>query len=435
MRLAVAAALLFLAASSVAGAATLRVPEDYASVLAAVDAAVQGDSVLIGPGTWDDWEPQTHVYNGFSLTFGANAFLKRGITLVGTAGATSTILQAPESSAGAICAYPDSPSGVVRLVGLTLRGGGPECTGIRATGSGWIVLEDCVIEDGGLGVAIDRANLSMFRTVVRGRDGSAVGQSGIRAIGVDVRLEDCTFEDNVAGSVLFVDGGLSSTTIRRCRFVNNIGSRMALVREQYPLLIEDCWFEGNVSSGISTGFCLGVSNCEGDVRRNTFANNRNTGHGAGVLSLSISNGEGPLAVYLNTVYGTLVASGSSGAGITMLGKEPYEFHSNIVAGCRGGPAVFREDLEPDPSEGCNVFWDNDSGEFDGYEPAPTDVVADPQFCDPASLDFTVSASSVCAPGGISGCGQIGAHGVGCGSVAVQPSTWGRVKAGFRETRQ
>lgn len=62
--------ILLLAVSSVGLAATIAVPGDYSSVLAAVDAAVAGDSVLVGPGTWSDIDTRTVVINGipFSMT-------------------------------------------------------------------------------------------------------------------------------------------------------------------------------------------------------------------------------------------------------------------------------------------------------------------------------------------------------------------------------
>jgi hypothetical protein len=59
------------------------------------------------------------------------------------------------------------------------------------------------------------------------------------------------------------------------------------------------------------------------------------------------------------------------------------------------------------------------------------TVVNPYFCDPANDDFTVAENSVCVPSNNS-CGmQIGAYGVGCGIVSVEPSSWGAIKGLYR----
>ena len=61
--------------------ATLRVPEDYPSLLAAVDATASGDSVVVGPGTWSQTATRVVIVNGQSLPVTACAFLKPGIVI------------------------------------------------------------------------------------------------------------------------------------------------------------------------------------------------------------------------------------------------------------------------------------------------------------------------------------------------------------------
>ena len=57
--------------------------------------------------------------------------------------------------------------------------------------------------------------------------------------------------------------------------------------------------------------------------------------------------------------------------------------------------------------------------------------ADPLFCSAPSGDYTISANSPCAPPGATGCGLVGALGVGCGPLSVDGATWGRQKSLFR----
>ncbi|GJM43807.1 MAG: hypothetical protein DHS20C21_06490 [Gemmatimonadota bacterium] len=433
-RVLIASFVLLWASSGRAG--VLRVPEDFASVLAAVDAAASGDSVLIAPGTWSERETRTVSINGFSNGRRSSAFLKSNVTLIGTAGAAMTVLQGdPEapSVGNDILTYPDSPGGVVRIVGLTLRGAGTRYSGLLGTGSGTVILNDCVIEGNGQGVDVNRANLSMFDTTVRNQDGSLIGISGIKATSVDLVLDGCTFESNTGGRVVFCQdvGGNSRATVQSCRFVDNEGGKVLFLNGQDPVVVQDNWFEGNIVPGNITGFCLTVAGSKGSVERNTFVNNEQFDAGAGVLAVIGSADLGSVNIVSNTISGTLTPPGSAAAGVVLLSSSAHEFYSNIVAGCRGGPAVFLGSGQFNPTDGCNVLWDNDSGNFDTYTPQPTDVTADPQFCNAAAGDFTVSSQSPCVAGGVPGCGLIGAWDVGCGGVSVEPASWGRIKGMYR----
>jgi hypothetical protein len=140
---------------------------------------------------------------------------------------------------------------------------------------------------------------------------------------------------------------------------------------------------------------------------------------------------GPVEVTNNTFYRCFTEfnseAGGSGASI---GGLPAELHGNIVAASKGEAAIHNfGDLD----HACNVFWDNQGGDYhysEGNDPPP-DLLADPQFCDPEVLDFTVRASSPCAPGNSPGCGLIGAWPVGCGSIRVEAMSWGRIKDLYR----
>jgi hypothetical protein len=84
------------------------------------------------------------------------------------------------------------------------------------------------------------------------------------------------------------------------------------------------------------------------------------------------------------------------------------------------------------SGGCNDYWNNEGDDFFQWFPSDTDLFEDPLFCDAEALWFELRENSPCAPGVTEGCGQIGVSGVGCGTVSVEPRSWGRIKALFRE---
>jgi hypothetical protein len=62
------------------------------------------------------------------------------------------------------------------------------------------------------------------------------------------------------------------------------------------------------------------------------------------------------------------------------------------------------------------------------------VIADPLFCavDPIALrDVRIRSDSPAAPRNSAGCGLIGSAEMGCEAVAVEKTTWGRLKELFR----
>lgn len=62
------------------------------------------------------------------------------------------------------------------------------------------------------------------------------------------------------------------------------------------------------------------------------------------------------------------------------------------------------------------------------------ICEDPLFCDPANEDFTIQCDSPCAPFTPPNveCHLIGAWPIGCGGTPVTSTTWGGIKAMFKE---
>jgi hypothetical protein len=201
-------------------------------------------------------------------------------------------------------------------------------------------------------------------------------------------------------------------------FVNNYSN----------VLVEDCWFEGNRATG-GGALLLGGANSAKMIRNSTFVGNwGGTSRGGAVWARS------PVTVEGNTFYGNGVLYdypvGTDGASVFLEGAGPCSFNRNVIVNSTGDQAV---GAAAGTDTGCNVYWNNALGNTSGFAPSPTDLQADPMFCAPAANDFTVNAISPCLPGfGHPSCGErIGAWGEGCGTVSVRPSTWGKVKGGFR----
>jgi hypothetical protein len=91
---------------------------------------------------------------------------------------------------------------------------------------------------------------------------------------------------------------------------------------------------------------------------------------------------------------------------------------------------------------CNDVWHN-THDYYVDDPAcgPINLAgiqgnfrANPLFCNAPIDDYTIAEDSPCAPAHSGGCMLIGAFPVGCGATAVEPKTWGAIKATYRGSR-
>ncbi|MGD8393923.1 MAG: right-handed parallel beta-helix repeat-containing protein [Candidatus Eiseniibacteriota bacterium] len=81
---------------------------------------------------------------------------------------------------------------------------------------------------------------------------------------------------------------------------------------------------------------------------------------------------------------------------------------------------------------CNDIWSNTDDQLHGSCDQVYNFAADPLFCLPEMGDYTLDGASPCLPGASpAACGLVGAFDQGCGPIAVEPTTWGQVKATYR----
>ncbi len=438
-------------AGGAAHAAVIRVPEDHPRIYEAIDAASEGDSVLVAPGLWTDRDSRLIPVGGDPRLMTACGFLKRGVAVIGTGGPDATIVDAGEVGPGFVSAFIfANSSGMATLQGFTIHGAGVNAHAVIALDTQGLIIKDC--------------NVS-------GNDLPGTG-SAIYLNPGDLVIEDSKVSFNVVddgpASGIFLDG--RNLTIRRCRFEGNVGLPVT-AGPTFPgggsALIEDSIFIGNSATGAAPSAVDLGAHSTAVVQRCQFIANRSFdsvgGHRTGALyvaypgsatiafntfafdsAMGLANYPaglyviciGPVDIRSNTFYRCFTEGASfSGGSAATIGGLPTEFHQNVIAGSGGEAGIHIPwDMNQAPfNHSCNVFWNNENGDYhySAGEDPPPDIVEDPQLCDPEVLDFTVAASSPCAPENSPGCGLIGAWPVGCGSISVEGMSWGRIKELYR----
>ncbi|MEO8480748.1 MAG: FG-GAP-like repeat-containing protein [Acidobacteriota bacterium] len=176
-------------------AATLRVPADYSSIQAAINAVLSGaapDGSIV--------EVQPGVYYEAPIIAGSG----KSITVRGLSGSGSTIVDASLANLPALRLY--IASGAVRFEGFTFRGG----VGGPGTGGGFtfqesspdlvdVVFENSRAMDGGGGV-IFKSSPRFAHCEIRNNTADRFGGGLLIITGSRPSFSDCRIRDNVSGA-------------------------------------------------------------------------------------------------------------------------------------------------------------------------------------------------------------------------------------------
>jgi hypothetical protein len=271
----------------------------------------------------------------------------------------------------------------------------------------------------------------------------------------DLLLEDSEVSFNFGiQATAGVDANFCEVQAYRTRFEGNQGRALQVKNSNTDtIVVEDCEFIGNRMS-VSGAACTISDPANAQVRGSLFLRNVNTGAAGGGVWVAKSfgaitdnvfafdstyGGYGGAGLYMSNYLGDVIGNTFVGCHV----DAPYDgsalrfgassslttVEGNLIVDCTGGGVVWVQSGET-PGAECNGFWNNEGGLGD-YAPDPSDLFQDPQFCAPASLDFSLAGSSPYTAANSPSCGQIGALGEGCGPTSIESASWGRIKQMYR----
>jgi Right handed beta helix region/Dockerin type I domain len=230
-------------------------------------------------------------------------------------------------------------------------------------------------------------------------------QGGSRAFaGVSVRAieysaENCTFH-GITGTVF---GESEGGIITNCEIVNNPGRIAYGFDDEYDVIFhfDDCTIINNGGGIYASGggqVELSMTNC-------IYA------HNAGTIVYG-----GPFG-YMLLDQTTITNNPDTAIYIDWRAHSSVNFSNTIIANNIGFGITVNDQATSTFSITCCDFYNNTDGNFDGM-PDQTgingNISEDPLFCDTASGDYSIYASSPCAPPNNSCNVFMGAFDVGCG---------------------
>ncbi len=275
------------------------------------------------------------------------------------------------------------------------EGRGSVLFGVTVTG-GWWEGDPFSFQDGGA-IFVDRGCSPWIVCCrIEGNQGGAGG--GVFSWLASPRVESCIFVENHAGG----GGGMASDggdpEVVHCVFIENTAQR---------------------------GGGLALWNTGANVESTVFAINEAVGLGGAVSAI-----DGHVTLTNCTLYANF------GGAIASAFNSHVDLRNSLV--CFNWPvhATHCEHSGTIHAQCTNVYgnmlgdWTNCLSGQDGAE---GNVCSDPAFCSPnpvRDMDWSIRDDSPCAPD-VSGCGLIGAEGVGCYGTPCEQVSWGELKARFR----
>lgn len=249
--------LLAAAAATPVPAATLNVPDDYATIAAALVAAAEGDEVVVAAGTYLEHD----------------LVLPSGVVLRGATGDPADVTI--DGGRDGRCVYGAGLDAATRIEALTLANGLPA---MGATPDG----------DFGAGLYVDGGEFTVLNCIFTGNESAIGGGAYVRGTGAPTfigcvfdrneatetagllmrgtcgpLLRDCVFRNGwrtlVGGGLTWAGSGL--VQVDNCRFENNTvwetGGGVEVIGSAAQATLRDCVISGNAAGINGAGLWVG----------------------------------------------------------------------------------------------------------------------------------------------------------------------------------
>ena len=362
--------LLAISCASTRAQTTIMVPGSQPTVQAGINAAKNGDTVLVGPGTYVE-----------NINFNGKA-----ITVTSSGGPLVTILDGGGN--GTVVTFNQNETTSATLSGFTIRNGlqnGQFGGGILISAASPTISNNIITGNHaavGIGMYINGGSPVIRNNTITGNNQAGAGDGG------------------AGGGGILVSG--SSSTPAAPQIVNNIitnnnvagggvGGGISVFYYSSPL-IQGNLIRGNSAYNGGGGISLQSYNSPA-VLQNVIVNNTTLGGGSGG-GMYVSPNNLPVTILNNTIAGNNATDGTS--GIFTTGFAQYAtFTNNIVVAYPGQNAITcNSSISP-------VFSYNDSysaggGAWSGpcdTSSNPGNISADPLFLSAANNDFHLALGS------------------------------------------